>query len=101
MTQTLPQTATQALAFALALGLAFAAPTFAAAPAPQSCAAQLKVSQDAVALADVKMQEEIERSDAQTYLTRLELSVTKQKLAAALAKCGAACAPTPAAGASN
>jgi hypothetical protein len=62
---------------------------------PETCAAQLKDVQAGKALADVKLQEEYERSDAQAYLIRLELSVTKKKLADALAKCGAACAPTP------
>jgi hypothetical protein len=60
---------------------------------PETCAAQLKDTQAAKALADVKLDEEYERSDAQAYLIRLELSVTKKKLADALAKCGAACAP--------
>ncbi|CAN5346550.1 hypothetical protein BH09PSE2_BH09PSE2_18430 [soil metagenome] len=60
---------------------------------PATCKVQLKTTHDALALSDVKLQEEVERSDAQTYLTRLELSVTKKKLADALAKCGAACAP--------
>ena len=44
-------------------------------------------------LADLKLGEEYERSDAQVYLIRLELSVTKKRLADALARCGAACAP--------
>jgi hypothetical protein len=48
--------------------------------------------QAAKALADVKLEEEIERADAQNYLTRLELSITKKKLAETMAKCGAACA---------
>ena len=74
-----------------------AAPGVAASAEPaQSCAARLKAADDARALAEVKLQEEMERADAQVYLTRLELSVTKQRLAAALAKCGAACAPAPA-----
>ena len=47
----------------------------------------------------MKLAEETERADAQTYLTRLELGITKQRLAAALAKCGAACATAPAAAA--
>ncbi len=81
------------LALALSIGsVAVAAP----AGKPMSCAVKLKASQDASALAEVKLQEEMERSDAQTYLTRLELSVTKRKLADALAKCGAACAPAAA-----
>ncbi len=58
---------------------------------PETCAAKLKASDEAKALADVKLAEEYERSDAQVYLMRLELSVTKRALAAALAKCGAAC----------
>ncbi len=74
-----------------------AAPSFAVSAEPvQSCATRLKASDDARALTEVKLQEEMERADAQVYLTRLELSVTKQKLIAALAKCGAACAPAPA-----
>ena len=82
--------------WALVAALA-AAPSVAASAEPaQSCAARLKAAEDGRALAEVKMQEEMERADAQVYLTRLELSVTKQKLAAALAKCGAACAPAPA-----
>ena len=60
---------------------------------PASCAAQLKDMKAAKALADVKLEEENERSDAQAYLIRLELSVTKKKLADALAKCGKACVP--------
>jgi len=65
---------------------------FGAEPQTQTpCAAKLKSSQEGKALADVKLTEEYERSDAQVYLMRLELSVTKQKLAAALAKCGEAC----------
>ena len=46
-----------------------------------------------LALADVKLASEIERADAQAYLTRLELTIAKRELAAALAKCGPACAP--------
>ena len=58
---------------------------------------QLKAAQSARDLNAVKLEEETERADAQFYLTRLELQVTKQRLAAALAKCGAACAaPAPA-----
>jgi hypothetical protein len=41
---------------------------------------------------DVRLASEIERSDAQVYLMRLELSVTKRQLAQALARCGEACA---------
>lgn len=59
----------------------------ASAQSPETCPARL-------ALAEVKLASDIERSDAQVYLMRLELSVTKRQLAAALAKCGAACAPT-------
>ena len=40
---------------------------------------------------EVRLAREIERSDAQVYLMRLELSVTKRQLAQALAKCGEAC----------
>ncbi len=43
---------------------------------------------------EVRLASEIERSDAQVYLMRLELSVTKRQLARALAKCGEACAAT-------
>ncbi|WP_411289023.1 hypothetical protein [Phenylobacterium sp.] len=46
------------------------------------------------ALAEVKLASEIERADAQVYLVRLELATTKRQLVAAVAKCGAACAPT-------
>ena len=60
---------------------------------PHTCAARLKDVTAAKALADVKLEEEYERSDAQAYLIRLELSVTKKKLVDALAKCGAACTP--------
>ncbi len=60
---------------------------------PETCAVRLKDVTAAKALADVKLEEEYERSDAQAYLIRLELSVTKKKLADALGKCGAACAP--------
>lgn len=62
---------------------------------PASCPTRLKTAEDARDLVQVKLQEEMERADAQAYLIRLELSVTKQRLATALAKCGAACAPTP------
>ncbi len=41
---------------------------------------------------EVRLASEIERSDAQVYLMRLELSVTKRQLAQALARCGEACA---------
>ncbi len=44
------------------------------------------------AACEVRLASEIERSDAQVYLMRLELSVTKRQLAQALAKCGEACA---------
>ena len=75
----------------LALVAALAAP-----PAPAAlCTARLKTAEDARDLYKVKLEEEVERADAQTYLTRLELRVTQQKLTAALAKCGAACTPTP------
>ncbi len=83
------------LAAVLVATLSLAAPALAAPGASAACAARLKSSEDARALAEVKLQEEMERADAQTYLTRLELSVTKKKLAEALAKCGAACAPAP------
>lgn len=43
---------------------------------------------------EVRLASEIERSDAQVYLMRLELSVTKRQLAQALAKCGETCATT-------
>lgn len=58
---------------------------------PASSAARLAASEKQRMLAEVKLAEEIERADAQNYLTRLELGVTKQRLAAALAKCGAPC----------
>lgn len=80
---------------------ALAAATVAFAPAPgpaqpPSCSARLKAAEDARDLAQVKLEEETERADAQAYLIRLELRTTKQQLAAALARCGAACAaPTP------
>lgn len=54
-------------------------------------AERLKAAEAARALAEVKLASEIERSDAQVYLMRLELAVTKRQLAAALAKCGDAC----------
>jgi hypothetical protein len=56
-------------------------------------AEKLKASEAARVLAETKLASEIERSDAQVYLMRLELSITKRQLAAALAKCGAACTP--------
>lgn len=62
-----------------------------AAQAAPSMAEKLKAAEAARALAEVKLASEIERSDAQVYLMRLELSVTKRQLAAALAKCGEAC----------
>ena len=66
----------------------------AAAKAP-TLAETLKVSEAARALAETKLASEIERSDAQVYLMRLELSLTKRQLAATLAKCGVACAAKP------
>ena len=63
-----------------------------AAQAAPSTAEKLKAAEAARALAEVKLASEIERSDAQVYLMRLELSLTKRQLAAALAKCGEACA---------
>ena len=62
------------------------------------CAAGLGLAGSAIAQAvkpascDVRLASEIERSDAQVYLMRLELSVTKRQLAQALAKCGEVCA---------
>ncbi|MDZ4370433.1 MAG: hypothetical protein U1C74_03295 [Phenylobacterium sp.] len=44
------------------------------------------------ATCEVKLASEMERADAQTYLIRLELAAAKRQLAAALAKCGDACA---------
>jgi hypothetical protein len=60
---------------------------------PPTLAEKLKAAEAARDLAEVKLASEIERSDGQAYLLRLELAVTKRQLAAALAKCGAACAP--------
>ena len=86
------------LVLSIVLTAALAGPAFAAPKAaPQTCAVQLKAAQSARDLTAVKLEEETERADAQFYLTRLELQVTKQRLAAALAKCGAACAPPAAA----
>lgn len=56
----------------------------ASAQAP-SCAAALTLS-------DLKLADEIERSTIYAYLTGQELAGVKRQLAAALAKCGAACA---------
>lgn len=58
-------------------------------------AEKLKASEAARVLAETKLASEIERSDAQVYLMRLELSVTKRQLAAAMAACGVACATKP------
>ena len=58
-------------------------------------AEQLRASEAARVLAETRLASEIERSDAQVYLMRLELSVTKRQLAAAMAKCGDACAAKP------
>ena len=66
------------LVLAIAAGLGLTGAATAQAPKPARC--------------EVKLASEIERSDAQVYLMRLELSVTKRQLAAALAKCGEACA---------
>lgn len=66
------------LILALAAGLGLAGAATAQAPKPAAC--------------EVRLASEIERSDAQVYLMRLELSVTKRQLAQALAKCGEACA---------
>jgi len=74
------------------IALALAGTTQAASK-PTPCPAALKAAEDGKALAEVKLAEEYERSDAQVYLMRLELSITKRELAAALAKCGAACNP--------
>jgi hypothetical protein len=73
--------------------LACAALAGSAAATEPTLAEKLKASEAARQLAETKLASEIERSDAQVYLMRLELSVTKRQLAAALAKCGAACAP--------
>lgn len=58
-------------------------------------AEKLRTSEAARVLAETKLASEIERSDAQVYLMRLELSVTKRQLAAAMAKCGVTCAAKP------
>ncbi|MBU1378303.1 MAG: hypothetical protein KKE02_11045 [Alphaproteobacteria bacterium] len=79
------------LAIALAITAVAGAATAQTAKAP-SMAEKLKTAEAARALAEVKLASEIERSDAQVYLMRLELSVTKRQLAQALAKCGEACA---------
>jgi hypothetical protein len=71
--------------------LACAALAGGAAAKEPTLAEKLKASEAARVLAETKLASEIERSDAQVYLMRLELSVTKRQLAAALAKCGAAC----------
>ena len=71
--------------------LACAALAGSAAAKEPTLAEKLKASEAARQLAETKLASEIERSDAQVYLMRLELSVTKRQLAAALAKCGAAC----------
>lgn len=80
---------TRTLLTALAC-VAVAGSALAKEPSP---AEKLKASEAARVLAETKLASEIERSDAQVYLMRLELSVTKRQLAAALARCGAACAP--------
>ena len=69
-----------------------------AAPAkPPTCAASLKTCEADRTQVDLKLQDEMERADVQNYLLRVELGATKQKLAAALKKCGEACgAPAPA-----
>lgn len=66
------------LVLILAAGLGLVGTAMAQTPKPASC--------------EVRLASEIERSDAQVYLMRLELSVTKRQLAQALAKCGEACA---------
>ena len=73
--------------------LAVAALLLGAAPKPEatSCAARLQRTAEDKALAEVKLEDEQERADAQAYLIRLELNVTKQRLASALSKCGEAC----------
>lgn len=58
-------------------------------------AEKLKASEAARVMAETKLASEIERSDAQVYLMRLELSVTKRQLASAMAACGVACATKP------
>lgn len=66
------------LALVIAAGLGLAGAATAQAAKPAAC--------------EVRLASEIERSDAQVYLMRLELSVTKRQLAQALAKCGEVCA---------
>ena len=83
----------------LALALAGQSPAPTAPATPLTCSAGLKVCEAARTQLDLKLQDEMERADVQNYLLRAELGATKQKLAAALKKCGEACAPPAPAGA--
>jgi hypothetical protein len=53
---------------------------------------QIKTLQEANTLLDLKLQDEIERSTIQLYLTRQEIAAAKRETAALRAKCGPPCA---------
>lgn len=53
---------------------------------------QIKTLQEANTLLDLKLQDEIERSTIQLYLTRQEIAAAKRETAAMRAKCGPPCA---------
>jgi hypothetical protein len=55
---------------------------------------QVKTLQEANTLLDLKLQDEIERSTIQLFLTRQEIAAAKRETAAIRAKCGPPCAET-------
>jgi hypothetical protein len=56
---------------------------------------QVKTLQEANTLLDLKLQEEIERSTIQLFLTRQEIAAAKREAAAVRTKCGPPCADVP------
>jgi hypothetical protein len=56
---------------------------------------QVKTLQEANTLLDLKLQDEIERSTIQMFLTRQEIATAKREAAAMRAKCGPPCAEVP------
>ena len=56
---------------------------------------QVKTLQEANTLLDLKLQDEIERSTIQLFLTRQEIAAAKREAAAVRTKCGPPCADVP------
>jgi hypothetical protein len=56
---------------------------------------QVKALQEANTLLDLKLQDEIERSTIQLFLTRQEIAAAKREAAAVRTKCGPPCADVP------